>query len=137
MLLTHSCIALSTLFNVFPFTLRVVHKQGAVRTLQNSFIDVVDLDAKQGRRQDATFRDQHLLLMQLRQSGTHFNLEIMFRQEVLNKPGEWPHKPRSQRSARMTCFHACHTPSQGQRKWFRCILIFNKGVSFKVSKPTR
>jgi len=33
-LFTHSCIALSTLFNVFPLTQsKVVHKQGAVSTL--------------------------------------------------------------------------------------------------------
>ena len=74
----HSCIALSTLFTVLPRTHR------AVRTLQDSFNDVIDLGAEQGWRQDATLRDPHLV--KHRQSGAHSNPERTFGQEALNKP---------------------------------------------------
>ena len=74
-LLTQSCMALSTLFNVFPLTHKVIHKQGATCTLQDSFNNVVNLNAEQGWGQDATLWDSHLLLVQLRQSGTHSNLK--------------------------------------------------------------
>ena len=35
-LFTHSCIPLSTLFNVFPLTHKVVHKQGAISTFKTA-----------------------------------------------------------------------------------------------------
>ena len=88
MLLTHSCIVLSTLFNVFPLTHKVSHEQRAICTLQDSFNNIVNLNAEKGRRQAATLRDPHLLLVQLRQSATHSNIELAFRQETLDNPGE-------------------------------------------------
>ena len=45
-------------------------------------------NAEKGRRQDATLRDPHLLLVQLGKSGTDSKPEGTFRQEALNKPGE-------------------------------------------------
>ena len=64
----------------------VIHKQGAIHTLQNSFNDVVN--AEQGWRQDATLWDPHLLLMQLQQSGTHSNLKGTLAHKKVDKPGE-------------------------------------------------
>ena len=66
---------------------KVVHKLGAIRTLQDSVHIVVNFD-EQGWRQDATLRDPHLLLVKLKQSGAHSNPERTFGQEALNKPGE-------------------------------------------------
>ena len=40
MLLTHSCIALSSMFKVLPCTHKVAPEQGAIRTLQDSFNDI-------------------------------------------------------------------------------------------------
>ena len=85
MLLTHSCIVLSTLFNVFPLT----HKaKSSTNREQDNFNNIVNLNAEEGQRQDATLRDPHLLLVQLRQNGTCSNTEVAFRQEALDKPGE-------------------------------------------------
>ena len=67
---------------------KIVDKQGAIRILQDSFNNVVNFNAEMGRRQDATLRDPHLLLVQLGKSGTHSNPERTFRQEALNKLGE-------------------------------------------------
>ena len=47
-LLTHRFLALSTLFNVLPHTHKVVHEQAAIRALQDSFNDVVNIDTEQG-----------------------------------------------------------------------------------------
>ena len=62
---------------------KVVHKLGAIRTLQDSVHIVVNFD-EQGWRQDATLRDPHLLLVKLKQSGAHSNPERTFGQEAVS-----------------------------------------------------
>ena len=57
---------------------KVVHEQGAIRTIQDRFNDIVNPNAEKGWKQDATLRDPHLLLVQLRQNGTHSNLCLLY-----------------------------------------------------------
>ena len=107
-----------------------------LKTLDFSFNDV-DLDAEQGWRQDAILQDPHLLLLQLRQRGTHSNLERLFRQEALNKPGEMASEtkiPEVCQNAVLPCCVVVQKMVKTPKKMVKTCSFLTEVFLIKVSK---
>ena len=100
----------------------------------DSFNNIVNLNAEKGWRQVAILQDPHLLLVQLRQSGTHSNIEVAFRQEALDKPGEVAPEteiPEVHQNAILPCYVS------RSKKMVKTCSFLTKAFLINVSKRTR
>ena len=138
-LFTHSCIPLSTLFNVFPLTHKAkssTNKEQSVPFKTVLTMLLIFMLKRAGDKMLPSGTPISCLCSSERVEPTLTLKERSDRKLWINL-GRWPLKPRSQRTARMPCFHVVSQAFSRSKKMVKTCYFLRKAFLMNVSKRTR